>query len=323
MKHETRHIKIGDVHINGNIFLAPMAGVTDMAFREICKDYGAALVYSELISAKGILYESSNTFRLTDTSEKERPVVLQIFGSDPKILSEAAKKIEHLPFDILDINMGCPAPKIVKNGDGSALIENPKLVGEIVKSVSSSIKKPLTIKIRKGINGKITAVEVAKYAQENGVSAITVHGRTREQQYEGVVDLDIIAKVKEAVEIPVFASGDVVDIESAKRTFETTSCDALMIGRGSFGNPWIFKKINHYFETGEILEDPTTKEKVDMCLYHARKLCEYKGEQIAIRELRKQSGWYIKNLYGSTLIRVEINKTKTLKELENLLMTLI
>lgn len=314
-----KNVKIGNIATNGNIFLAPMAGVTDMVFREICKSHGAALVYSELISAKGLLYENSNTLKLTDTSNKERPVVIQLFGNDPSILANAAQKIEHLPFDILDINMGCPAPKIVKNGEGSALMENPKLVGEIVNKVSRSIKKPLTVKIRKGINGKVTAVEVAKAAQENGAAAVTVHGRTREEQFNGVVDLEIIAKVKAALSIPVIASGDVTDIQSAKHTFEVTNCDAIMIGRGTYGNPWVFSKIVNYYKTGEILKDPTPGEKIITCLDHTKRLIKYKGENIGIREMRKQFAWYLKGLHGVSKIRGDINKATTYEQLEFLL----
>ncbi|MCL1996631.1 MAG: tRNA dihydrouridine synthase DusB [Defluviitaleaceae bacterium] len=312
-------IKIGNLDIPGNIFLAPMAGVTDLVFREICKSHGAFLVYTELISAKGILYESANTQFLTQTSEKERPTTLQIFGSDPKILASAAQKIEHLPFDILDINMGCPAKKIVNNGEGSALIEFPKKVGEIVRTVSRAIKKPVTVKIRKGINGKVTALEVAKEAEAGGAVAIAVHGRTREQQYEGVVDLDIIAKVKESVTIPVIASGDVVDTESAKKTFSTTGADALMIGRGTFGNPWIFSKLIHFFKTGETLPDPTPKEKMETCLEHVYRSILYRGEHVAIREMRKHCGWYIKGLPGAAALRTQINKASTYDQLKDVM----
>ena len=318
-----RNIQIGNVEIKGNIFLAPMAGITDMVFREICKDHGAALCYTELISAQGLIYESAKTHMLTSTSPNERPVVLQIFGSEPSILSEAAKKIQHLPFDILDINMGCPAPKVVNNSCGSALLNDPPLIGRIVKAVSSAINKPLTIKIRKGINGKVTATEVAKQAEANGASAITVHGRTREQQYEGVVDLSVIAQVKSNVSIPVFASGDVVDIKSCINTFKTTNCDAVMIGRGSFGNPWVFESINHYFKTGEELLEPTAKQKIEMCLTHAKRLCNYKSEKVAIREMRKQSGWYIKGIKGAASLRVSINKCSTLNELTTTLTSLL
>ena len=318
-----RTTQIGGIKLDGNLMLAPMAGITDMAFREICKDHGAALCYGELTSAQGILYESKNTFKLLETSPKERPVTLQLFGSDENNLAEAAKRIEHLPFDILDINMGCPAPKIVNGMAGSALMAFPDKVNRIVHSVSRAIAKPVTCKIRKGIGGKVTAVEVALAAEAGGAQAIGVHGRTREQQYEGVVDLGIIAAVKQAVKVPVIASGDVVDVASAVRTFSETKVDAIMIGRGTYGDPWIFQRLNHYFDTGVELPLPTAEEKVKMCLYHAKKLCELKDERTGIREMRKQSGWYIKGLHGAAALRVEINKAETFVELEGLLMRLL
>lgn len=318
-----RPIKIGNVNISGNIFLAPMAGVTDIVFRQICKSHGAFLVYTELISAKGIIYENTNTTILTKTAASERPVSLQIFGSDPDILATAAQKIEHLPFDILDINMGCPAKKIINNGEGSALMEHPKKVGDIVRAVSRAIKKPVTVKIRKGIAGKVTAVEVAKQAQEAGASAIAVHGRTREQQYEGVVDHDIIAQVKRAVSVPVIASGDVVDINSAQKTFENTGADAIMIGRATFGNPQIFAGLNHFYKTGQTLPETTPKEKIQTCLSHLQNLITLRGENAAIRDMRKHCGWYIKGIPGAATVRVEINKATTYEQVERLLVELV
>lgn len=316
-------MKIGNVNINGNVFLAPMAGVTDLPFRKICKEHNCAMVYSEMISAKAILYENKNTTELLNTSEEEKPVVVQLFGKDPSILAEAAKKIEHYNFDILDINMGCPAPKITKNGEGSALMQNPKLVGQIVRKVSNTIEKPLTIKLRSGFNNNINAVEIAKIAEENGAKAVTVHGRTREQYYTGKVDLEIIAKVKEAVSIPVIGSGDVIDPISAKNMFDKTNCDALMIGRGAQGNPWVFSAINQYFKTGKVLSKPTIKEKIDMSLRHGRMLIEYKGEYTGIREMRKHIGWYIKGIKGAAALRVDINKATNYEELELLLTRLL
>lgn len=316
-------MKIGNVEINGNVFLAPMAGITDLPFRKICKEHNCAMVYSEMISAKGILYENENTTELLNTTNMEKPVVIQLFGKEPSILTEAAKKIEQYNFDILDINMGCPAPKITKNGEGSALMQNPKLVAEIVKKVSSAIEKPLTIKFRSGFDNNINAVEIAKIAEENGAKAVTVHGRTREQFYAGKVDLEIIAKVKEAVSIPVIGSGDVVDPMSAKNMFETTKCDALMIGRGAQGNPWVFSAIHEYFKTGIILPKPTVKEKIDMALRHGRMLIEYKGEYVGIREMRKHIGWYIKGIKGAAALRVDINKAENYEELEFLLTRLL
>ena len=310
---------IGNVQIGGDLILAPMAGVTDLPFRELCRINGADLVYSEMVSAKGIIYGSENTHLLTNTSEIEKPVTLQIFGSDPEIMAEAAKRIEHLPFDILDINTGCPAPKIVKNGDGSALMDDPKKIGAIVKAISSAISKPVTIKTRKGINGKLTYLEVAKYAQDNGAKAIAVHGRTREQYYEGVVDLEPVTRVKEIMDIPVISSGDVVDVASYVHTMKTTGVDAVMIGRGTFGNPWLFKLLDHYRKTGEEIADPSFEEKIETCLLHARKLSELKGEHTAIREMRKHAGWYIKGLHGATKMRGAINQISTYTDLEKAL----
>ena len=314
-----KDIQIGNVTTEGNIFLSPMAGHTDLPFREICREMGASLAYSELISAKGIIYGSENTKKLTETSEIERPVTIQLFGSDPNILAEAAKMIEHLPFDILDINMGCPVPKVVKHGEGAGLLADYKQVGKVVKAVSSAISKPLTVKIRKGIDGKVTALDVAKAAEENGAKAIGVHGRMREQYYEGLADLEITAKVKETVTIPVIHSGDVVDIDSAINVFEQTSCDAIMIGRGTFGNPWIFRDINHFLKTGERLDPPTTREKIEKCLEHARRLMAHKGEFTAIREMRQHTGNYIKGMKGAAAFRANIGKIETYKDLSNVL----
>jgi len=311
-------IKIGNLELEGNVFLAPMAGITDMTFREICRVYGASMVYSEMVSAKGILYDNDNTKQLLDISELGQPTVIQLFGSEPEILAEAAKKIEHLPFSVLDINMGCPAPKIVKNGDGSALMESPKLVAKIMETVSKAIKKPVTMKIRKGINNSDNAVEIAKIGEEHGASAVTVHGRIREQYYEGTVDLDIIKKVKESISIPVIASGDVVDVESCIKTFEYTKVDGLMIGRGSRGNPWLFRDIAYYYRTREMLPPPTPEEKLSQCLKHAKMIIAHKGEYIGIREMRKHAGWYIKGLKGSGVLRTEINKIDSYEGLETL-----
>ena len=318
-----KNIKIGNVEVKGNLILAPMAGLTDLPFREICRTHGADLVYSEMVSAKGIVYGSENTFELTKTSDIERPVTLQIFGSEPQVMAEAAKQIEDLPFDILDINMGCPAPKIIKNGDGSALLDEPKKIGEIVKAVSSAISKPLTIKIRKGINGKDSYLEAAKYVEDNGGAAIALHGRTREQYYEGNVDLEAIAKVKEALTIPVFSSGDVVDIASYKKTMEITKADGIMIGRGALGNPWIFNMIRHYEATGEELPEPSMEEKFKICLYHAKQLIAQKGEYTAIREMRKHTGWYIKGIHGAAAKRKEINQIESYEDLELVLNSLL
>ncbi|MCL2611590.1 MAG: tRNA dihydrouridine synthase DusB [Defluviitaleaceae bacterium] len=314
-----KNIQIGSVKIDGNIFLAPLAGYTDLPFRELCREMGASLVYSELISAKGIVYGSENTKKLTETSESERPVTIQLFGSEPEILARAAQMIEHLPYDILDINMGCPVPKVVKHGEGAGLMADYKRVGKIVKVVSSAINKPVTVKIRKGINGETTALDVAKAAEENGALAIGVHGRMREQYYEGLADLEITAKVKEAVSVPVIHSGDVVDGISAVNVFKETNCDAIMIGRGAFGNPWIFKEINHFLKTGEILPAPTQEEKIAKCLEHAQSLMKHKGEYTAIREMRKHTGNYIKGMKGAAGLRAIIGKIESYEDLKDIL----
>lgn len=314
-------VKIGDVEFKNNVFLAPMAGVTDVAFRSICKMQGCGLTYSEMVSAKGIMYENDNTKKLLEIDKNEGKVGVQLFGSDPNILADMAKKLDCIDdICLFDINMGCPAPKIFKNGDGSALMKNPKLIGEIVKKVSQNTSKPLTIKIRKGIDdNSINALEIAKIAEENGAKGITIHGRTREQYYSGNADWDIIKKIKENVSITVIGNGDITSPEKAKEMLEYTGCDAIMIGRASQGNPWIFKRIIKYLENGEILSEPSIKEKFETALNHLKMLIENKGEYVAIREMRKHLGWYIKGMPNSSAMRVNINKIETFKEMEHLL----
>lgn len=313
-------MKIGNIHIENNVALGPMAGVTDLTFRLICKEMGCGIVFTEMVSAKGIYYKDKKTEELLKIQEKERPVALQIFGSDPKIMAIVTERLNGHNHDILDINMGCPTPKIVKNGDGSALLKNPKLIGEIVKSVVKASEKPVTVKIRKGWDDEsINAVEVAKIIEENGAKAISIHGRTREQFYTGRADWEIIKKVKDAVDIPIFGNGDVFTVEDAKEMKKITNCDGIMIARGAQGNPWIFKRVNHYLKTGEILPPPSVEEKVNMCFKHLYMLIENKGEYIAIREIRKHAAWYLKGIRNSARIRNEVNRSTSVEEIENCL----
>ena len=313
-------MKIGNVNLANPYILAPMAGVTDLPFRLLCKEQGAGLLCMEMISAKALQYKNKNTKALLAIHPDEYPVSLQLFGSDPKIMSEMAKMIEELPFQILDINMGCPVPKVVRNGEGSALMKNPELVHEIVSAVSKAIKKPVTVKIRKGFDDdNINAVEIAKIIEDAGGAAVAVHGRTREQYYSGKADWDIIRQVKEAVSIPVIGNGDVVDAASAEALVEQTGCDGIMIGRGAEGNPWIFKQILHYMQTGETLARPTQHEVKEMMLRHARMQVEYKGGAIGIREMRKHVAWYTAGFPHSAKLRAAINQVESLQELEQML----
>ena len=314
---------IGNVKLNNNVFLAPMAGITDLPFRTLCREQGCGLVYSEMVSAKGIMYNNENTHKLLEVAPEERPVAVQLFGSDPDILGAMAKKIEDTDIDILDINMGCPAPKIVKNHEGSALMKRPELIGDIVYAVSHSQKKPVTIKIRKGFDDTcINAVEIAKIAEANGAAAIAVHGRTREQYYSGKAEWDIIKEVKKAVKnIPVIGNGDIVDALSAKAIIDYTGCDAIMIGRASQGNPWIFRQVVTYLETGELLPEPTPEEKSIMAKRHARMLIDYKGEYIGVREMRRHLTYYTRGIKNAAAIRGLVNTAKDEKELMDIIDT--
>ena len=314
-------LKIGSVTLPNNLILAPMAGVTDLPFRLLCKEQGAGLLCMEMVSAKAILYKNRNTESLLEIDPRENPVSLQLFGSDPEIISTIAHQIEERPFDILDLNMGCPVPKIVNNGEGSALMKNPKLAGEIIRRTVRAIDKPVTVKIRKGFDDEhINAVEMAKIAEDAGAAAVAVHGRTREQFYSGRADWDIIRQVKEAVSIPVIGNGDLLTAEDVIAMEEQTGCDGFMIARGAQGNPWIFRQILHYFETGEHLAKPTLEEVTQMILRHARMMLEFKGEYIGIREIRKHAAWYTAGSPNSARLRVAINNVESFEALEELLM---
>ena len=317
-------MKIGNIELENNVILAPMAGVTDLPFRILCREQGAGLLCMEMVSAKGIFYKNKNTESLLTIDEREHPVSLQLFGSDPDIMSEMAKQIEERPFDILDINMGCPVPKIVNNGEGSALMKNPLLVGKIIEAVARAIRKPVTVKIRKGFDdAHVNAVEIAKIAEASGAAAVAVHARTREQYYSGKADWDIIKQVKEAVEIPVIGNGDIFSPEDAIAMGRQTGCDGFMVGRGAQGNPWIFAQINHYFKTGEHLSKPSPKEMVEMVLRHARMQLEFKGPFLGIREMRKHAAWYTGGYKHAAKLRTKINEVETYEELEELLYTFL
>lgn len=315
-------LTIGNVTLENNVILAPMAGVTDLPYRLLCREQGCGLVCMEMVSAKAVLYKNRNTKELLEVQEAERPVSLQLFGSDPEILSKIAGQLEDGPYDIFDLNMGCPVPKVVRNGEGSALMKNPKLVEEILSSMVRTLKKPVTVKIRKGFDDTcVNAVEIAKIAESCGVAAIAVHGRTREQYYSGKADWNIIRQVKEAVKIPVIGNGDVFSPQDAKRLVEETGCDGIMVARGAKGNPWIFKQIITYLDTGELLPRPEAAELKAMILRHGRMMMEFKGEMAGMHEMRKHVAWYTAGYPNSAALRNDINSVETLDGLAELIGT--
>ena len=316
-------LQIGNVVLENPLILAPMAGVTDLPFRLLCKAMGAGLLCMEMISAKAIYYRNKNTEALMQIHPMEHPVSLQLFGSDADLMAQIAAQIEERPFEILDINMGCPVPKVVNNGEGSALLKDPQKIREIISKVSAAVRKPLTVKVRIGFEGyPVDVVEIAKIAEDSGAAAIAVHGRTREQYYSGHADWDAIRRVKEAVKIPVIGNGDVDSPQKAARLLEETGCDWIMIGRAAQGNPWIFREISHWMETGEFLPRPSRPEIAQMILRHARLQVEYKGEYTGIREMRKHVAWYTQGLPHSASLRRQVNQVDSYEQLENLILPL-
>ncbi len=313
-------MKIGNITLDNNIILAPMAGVTDKAFRNITKPFGVGLMYTEMVSGKGLMYNNKKTERLLSVNQDEGIVAAQLFGHDPDILAETALKTQESGIPIIDINMGCPAPKIVNNGDGSALMKDPVLAGKVISAVKSKLSVPLTVKFRMGWDeDSVNAVEFAKIAEKSGADAITIHGRTRKQFYSGKADLDIIKAVKEAVEIPVIGNGDITDGKTAKHMLDYTECDGIMIGRGAQGNPWIFREVSHYLKTGEILPPPTITERLDKMREHLNLLVLYKGEHIGVLEARKHMAWYLKGIKGGGILREAINKASTTEEMKKII----
>ncbi len=317
-------MRIGKIELENNLFLAPMAGVTDLPFRIITKPYGPALMYTEMVSGKGLHYKSRKTEDLLAVREEEKPIAAQIFGHDPEIMASVAENALKHGAVMLDINMGCPAPKIVNNGDGSALMKNPILAGKVIEAVVKSVNVPVTVKFRAGWDSKnINAVEFAKIAEESGASAVTVHGRTREAFYSGDADWSVIKAVKESVSIPVIGNGDVVSGEMAKNMLDETGCDGIMIGRAAEGNPWIFAEVLQYLKDGTVLEKPTLEERGNKALEHLELLVEFKGEHRGVQEGRKHMSWYFKGVIGGARLRDTINKAVTLEEMKDIIKALV
>ncbi len=313
-------MKIGNIELQNNVALAPMAGVTDLPFRLLCREQGCGLACTEMVSAKAIFYHNKNTAQLIATRPEEAPLAVQLFGSDPAIMAEMAALLADGPYDIIDVNMGCPVPKVVKNGEGSALMRNPRLAAEIIRAMVSRVKKPVTVKFRKGFNDQeVNAVDFAKRMENAGAAAVAVHGRTREQYYRGKADWDIIRQVKEAVNIPVFGNGDIFQPEDAVRMLRETGCDGVMIARGAKGNPWIFRRTVHLIRTGEQLPLPTKGEVKAMIQRHAAMLAEFKGELTAMREMRSHVAWYTAGFPNSAALRNEVSQVETMEELMGLL----
>lgn len=315
-------LQIGNVTLKNNLILGPMAGVTDLPFRLLCAEQGAGLLCMEMVSAKAILYNNKNTKAMLTIDEREHPVSLQLFGSDPQIMGDIAKRLEDegVPFDIIDINMGCPVPKVVNNGEGSALMKQPLLAGQIVEAMAKATSRPVTVKIRKGFDdAHVNAPELAHIAQESGAAAVAVHGRTREQYYSGQADWSVIRKVKETVQIPVIGNGDILTAADAIRMREETGCDGFMVARGAQGNPWIFAQILHEWETGEPLEKPSLQEMADMMLRHARMQIAFKGEYVGIREMRKHAAWYTGGYHGASHVRRALSEVESYSQLEELI----
>lgn len=313
-------LRIGNTVLENNVILAPMAGVTDLPFRVLCREQGAGCVVTEMVSAKAVLYNNKNTRELLQIDPAERPAAVQLFGSEPDIMAEIAARLEEGPYDYIDVNMGCPVPKIVNNGEGSALMKNPERAKEVMTAMVKAVKKPVTVKFRKGFNDlSVNAVEFAKMAESCGIAAVAVHGRTREQYYSGKADWDIIRQVKEAVRIPVIGNGDIFTPEDAGRMLKETGCDGIMVARGAKGNPWLFGRINHYLDTGEVLPGPSMAEIKAMILRHGRMLVQFKGEGVAMREMRGHMAWYTKGMPHSATLRNEINQVETLEGFVELL----